>query len=139
MTAHPIDTEALRRLADAASPLPWGLDIENEGDYEQGIPFTDYPGAITGPRSITHWDDPVWQERFGTTISEVAEMNLADAEYMVSAANAVPALLDALAAAEHRATRAEARIKAVRALATQEDEDGDWVVTRDAVLRALGE
>lgn len=33
--------------------------------------------------------------------------------------------------------RAEARIQVVRQLATQEDEYGDWVVTRAAVLRAL--
>ena len=49
------------------------------------------------------------------------------------AVDEVAAILEANA----RAERAEARVKAVRALATEEDECGDWVVTRDAVLRAL--
>lgn len=73
-------------------------------------------------------------------------------------ANGVLALLDALDQAEadnekrgdlvlqalavsdtwqKHAREAEARIKAVRELAFQEDEYGDWVFAREAVLRAL--
>lgn len=61
----------------------------------------------------------------------IAEMCTdADAAFIAATRTAVPALLD-----ENAALRA--RIKAVRELASEEDECGDWVVTRDTVLRAL--
>ena len=91
MTTHPIDTEALRRLADAATAGPWenarngvqqSLDAATKaGDYR-------YEGVGIVPEEYVRQDD---------------------AEFIAAARTAVPALLDALAAAEHRATRAEAR------------------------------
>lgn len=81
MTAHPIDTEALRRLADAATPGPWEVSgsLVGIGRTKPNI------GQTWGPR---------WRQ---------------DIEFICAARTAVPALLDALAAAEHRATRAEAQ------------------------------
>ena len=91
MTTHPIDTEALRRLADAATAGPWenarngvqqSLDAATKaGDYR-------YEGVGIVPEEYVRQDD---------------------AEFIAAARTAVPALLDALAAAEHRATRAEAQ------------------------------
>ena len=99
MTTHPIDTEALRRLADAATAGPWenarngvqqSLDAATKaGDYR-------YEGVGIVPEEYVRQDD---------------------AEFIAAARTAVPALLDALAAAEHRATRAEARIRHLEATA----------------------
>jgi plasmid stabilization system protein ParE len=82
----------------------------------------------------------------------------ADAEFIAAARTAIPALLDALAAAEHRATRAEAqssirgravvirrqrareaeaRIAAVQALIDQADHAGDWTVTSTRLQWAI--
>lgn len=81
MTAQPIDAEALRRLADAATPGPWPLF--SGGEYVGGV------GIVIAP------DD--------------GGVSPANAEFIAAARTALPALLDALAAAEHRATRAEAQ------------------------------
>ena len=115
MTTHPIDTEALRRLADAATAGPWenarngvqqSLDAATKaGDYR-------YEGVGIVPEEYVRQDD---------------------AEFIAAARTAVPALLDALAAAEHRATRAEARaairgraVVIYRERARQAEADRDW-------------
>ena len=88
MTAHPIDTEALRRLADAATPGPW-----------------DYPGELLGsPCTTVFAGDPK-----RTQAVYLAAAMPENGAFIAAARTAVPALLDALAAAEHRATRAEAQ------------------------------
>lgn len=89
MTAHPIDTEALRKLADAATEGPWVQNGRN------GI-HTPIGSCV----ALTHRHDD--------------DERKADAEFIAAAREAVPALLDALAAAEHRATRAEAQSEARR-------------------------
>ena len=91
MTAHPIDTEALRRLADAAAPGPW--------HYIPG----DYDLASAGIDITAEGDSLTWDDHSGEVFTHP------DAEFIASARTAVPALLDLLAAAEHRATRAEAQ------------------------------
>ena len=105
MTAHPIDTEALRRLADAATPGPW--NPHPAGKYV----WTEELGGI-----IQNWSDDA---------NAVADM-----EFIAAAREAVPALLDRIARLEaqsdirgravamyrDRARQAEARIKAVRAI-----------------------
>ena len=88
MTTHPIDTEALRRLADAATPGPW-----------------DYPGELLGsPCTTVFAGDP--KRTHAVYLAAAMPENGA---FIAAARTAVPALLDLLAAAEHRATRAEAQ------------------------------
>lgn len=106
MTTHPIDTEALRKLADAATPGPWEYEWdEAEGEItvragtalvgEDGFA----PGSYFTSDMIIEHDD-AWPEDSG-------EQNAANAEFIAAARGAVPALLD-----ENAALRA--RIKAVR-------------------------
>ena len=90
MTAHPIDTEALRRLADQATPGPWIVD--NMGDLIS-VPEREksrYGGCIF----------------IGTATGDAAAAD-EDTEFISVARTAVPALLD-----ENAALRA--RIKAVQ-------------------------
>lgn len=87
---HPIDTKALRKLADAATPRPWEVDYmgdlvsapEREKDRYGGHIFI---GTATGD---------------ATAADE-------DIEFIIAARNTLPQLLDQL-------EQAEARIKAVR-------------------------
>ena len=85
MTEHPIDTEALRRLADAATEGPWEADHSEE----------DNSSIKEGGREW--WDGLAFAGR------------QPDAEFIAAARTAVPTLLDALAAAEHRVARLEAQ------------------------------
>ena len=75
MTAHPIDTEALRRLADAATPGPW--NPHPAGKYV----WTEELGGI-----IQNWSDDA---------NAVADMG-----FIAAAREAVPALLDRIARLE---------------------------------------
>lgn len=95
MSTDSLNTEALRRLADAATPGPW---IAHVNMYVSE--FGDYHGA-----HIPGVADPVETEWNGA----VPPLSPADADLIEAYHRAVPALLDALAAAEHRATRAEAQ------------------------------
>lgn len=116
MTVHPIDTEALRRLADAATEGPWeAQDYDDNPGDEGSCVLTHEPER--GTRAIAYAIAYPW-----TT----PESCNADAEFIAAARTAVPALLDALAAAEHRATRAEARIQAVRAMCDAEEDPDQW-------------
>ena len=74
MTAHPIDTEALRRLADAATPGPWPL--LGGGEYVGGV------GLLVAP------DD--------------GGVSPANAAFIAAARTAIPALLDENAALRAR-------------------------------------
>lgn len=85
-TVHPIDTEALRRLADAATPGPWPLF--SGGEYVGGV------GILVAP------DD--------------GGVSPANAAFIAAARTALPALLDENTALRARATRAEARAEARR-------------------------
>lgn len=90
VTVHPIDTEALRRLADQATPGPWRID-------EHG------PSPLASIVSTA--DDRPWGwVEVGRSIGD-------DASFIAAAREAVPELLDQL-------DKAEARIKAVRKLHT---------------------
>lgn len=95
MTAHPIDTEALRRFADAATPGPW-------------VVKTCEPCAEHGREDIQIWDER-GQIPIAQWMDEIDPDAGADAEFIAAAREAVPALLDALAAAEHRIARLEAQ------------------------------
>ena len=75
MTAHPIDTEALRRLADQATPGPW--HPHPAGKYV----WTEELGGI-----IQNWSDDA---------NAVADM-----EFIAAARETVPALLDRIARLE---------------------------------------
>lgn len=193
MTAHPIDTEALRpRLARAiksgidAYPIEewdprdeWEVaadevllivrDLlaaaEHRADKAEKV-HRDLASALGFGDGITEpmADNETIIQRVGEAVSDSNDLwDLTQAECVWAGCDLDedchthhPVLR--AEAAEHRATRAEAqsearrinaeywkalagehwaRIKAVRALATQEDEYDDWVVTRDAVLRAL--
>ena len=121
MNARPIDTEALRRLADAAAPGPW--------HYIPG----DYDLASAGIDITAEGDSLTWDDHSGEVFTHP------DAEFIASARTAVPALLDLLAAAEHRATRA---VVIYRERARQaEAERDEWRQTaldeRAAALDAL--
>lgn len=130
---HLIDTKALRKLADAATPGPWEVDRMGDLVSVPGRERDRYGGHI-----------------FIGTATGDASSAAEDAAFIAAARTAVPALLDALAAAEHRATRAEAqaairgravviyrdrareaeaRIKAVQDLIDQADTAGDWTIT----------
>lgn len=102
MNPHPIDTEALRRLADAATDGPW----EAHGTTIAAITGSGSCQGCSGLVSPAHEPSCYW--------SEIAAAGEADAEFIAAARTAVPALLDALAAAEHRATRAETQSEARR-------------------------
>lgn len=80
-----IDTDGLRRLADAAADGPW-----------------EFPSEILGlPNPSIFAGDPKRGQ-----VAHVALSGGANAEFIAAAREAIPALLDALA-------QAEARIKAV--------------------------
>lgn len=79
MTAHPIDTEALRKLADAATEGPW-YTFETKLGRRNGI----------GSKAIPE-DEAVMEDEWSGE---------ADAEFIAAAREAIPALLDALEQAE---------------------------------------
>ena len=133
-TEQRIDPEALRRLADAATEGPWEADHSEEDNSSIKEVGREW------------WDGLAFAGR------------KSDAEFIAAARTAVPALLDALAAAERRATRAEAqsairgravvmyrdrareadaRIKAVQDLIDQADTAGDWTVTCSSLQWAI--
>lgn len=136
MTAHPIDTEALRRLADAATPGPWRI----------GEAF-DFPASWVAHLSNNGWDDRT------TVTSEDTPGHIdqeeRDAEFIAAARTAVPALLDALEQAESdrdwnlRSSRLakEERIKANARAEKAEAERDEWkevaLQERAAALDAL--
>lgn len=95
MTAHHIDTEALRRLADAATEGPWHWDPPSDDEW----PSAD-ESLRAGKDLVLHG--------WGYDASGISGSD-EDRAFIAAARTAVPALLDALAAAEHRATRAEAQ------------------------------
>lgn len=95
MNAHPIDTEALRRQADGATEGPWMFDRDQNDGWMVVFGGNDHPHGYS-------------------IIGANEYLDPADAEFIAAARTAVPALLDALAAAEHRATRAEAQSEARR-------------------------
>lgn len=127
MTAHPIDYDALRELADRATPGPWEADTER---------YMGSAVAAPGGSPIT-WDE-----------SEGEVFTVPDAEFIAAARTALPALLDETTAlraridvlrdqigtevrsrdewesntedAEHRATRAEAERDEWRQTAQEE-------------------
>lgn len=90
MTPHPIDAEALRRLADAAGEGPWMFDRDQNDGWMVVFGGNEHPHGYS-------------------IIGSNEYLEPADAEFIAASRAAVPALLDALAAAEHRATRAEAQ------------------------------
>ena len=118
MTTHPIDTEALRLLADAATPGPW--------HYIPG----DHDLASAGIDITAEGDSLTWDDHSGEVFTHP------DAEFIAAAREAVPALLDRIARLEaqsdirgravvmyrERAREAEARIKAVQDAADIWDE-----------------
>ena len=93
------DRNRLRKLADAATPGPW----ENtRNGVQQTI------GAATKVGDYKY-------EGVGIVPEEYVRQE--DAEFIAAARTAVPALLDALASAEDRATQAKARIRHLEATA----------------------
>ena len=110
---HLIDTKALRKLADAATPGPWSVD--NMGDL------------ISVPeREKSRYGGHIF---IGTATGDATAAD-EDIEFIIAARTAAPALLDALEQAETErdavavtaermtayARKAEARIQAVREL-----------------------
>ena len=79
MIIQPIDTEALRKLADAATEGPWNT-FETKLGRRNGI----------GSRAIPE-DEAVMEDEWSGE---------ADAEFIAAAREAIPALLDALKQAE---------------------------------------
>ena len=112
MTAHPIDTEELRLLADAAAPGPW--------HYIPG----DHDLASAGIDITAEGDSLTWDDHSGEVFTHP------DAEFIAAAREAVPALLDRIARLEaqsdirgravviyrERARQVEARIRTARAI-----------------------
>ena len=85
-----IDTKAIRERADKATPGPWGY-------YERGCPEFGYDlGLPSGTRGAFERE--------------------ADAAFIAHARYDVPALLDALAAAEARAEQEHARAERLAAM-----------------------
>lgn len=114
MITHPIDTEALRRLADTAMvEPPW----EDAGEW-QTDGYDEYVVVSCEQDSDGEYDH----------VAEAANERLG-AFIAAADPNTVRALLDALSAAEHRADEAEARIEAVQHLIDQADEMGEWAIT----------
>ena len=93
------DRDRLRRLADAATPGPW----ENT---RNGVQQTIDAATKVGDYKY---------EGVGIVPEEYVRQE--DAEFIAAARTAVPALLDALASAEDRATQAKARIRHLEATA----------------------
>ena len=81
MNAHPIDTEALRRLADRATPGPWEVS-----------------GSLVGIGRTKPNIGQTWGLRWRQ-----------DIEFICAARTAIPQLLDQLDRAEHRIARLEAQ------------------------------
>ena len=86
MTAHPINTEALRRLADGATPGPWEFTGRDDS--------TTWIEAPTG-------DVLIHDERgHGHMRENFSWIKKPDAEFIVAAREAIPALLDRIARLE---------------------------------------
>ena len=125
------DRDRLRRLADAATPGPW----ENTRN-----------GVQQSLAAATKVGDYKYE---GVGIVPEEYVRQEDAEFIAAARTAVPALLDALASAEDRATQAKARIRHLEATAQitvrkalrAEAERDEWRQTaldeRGAALDAL--
>ena len=99
--------EYLQKLADAATSGPW----EAHGTSIAAITGSGSCRGCSGLVSPAHEPSCYW--------SEIAGAGDADAEFIASARTAVPALLDALAAAE-------ARIDAVRELLNENPTAYAW-------------
>ena len=125
------DRNRLRKLADAATPGPW----ENTRN-----------GVQQSLAAATKVGDYKYE---GVGIVPEEYVRQEDAEFIAAARTAVPALLDALASAEDRATQAKARIRHLEATAQitvrealrAETERDEWRQTaldeRGAALDAL--
>ena len=125
------DRNRLRKLADAATPGPW----ENTRN-----------GVQQSLAAATKVGDYKYE---GVGIVPEEYVRQEDAEFIAAARTAVPALLDALASAEDRATQAKARIRHLEATAQitvrealrAEAERDEWRQTaldeRGAALDAL--
>ena len=137
MNAHPIDTEELRLLADAAAPGPW--------HYIPG----DHDLASAGIDITAEGDSLTWDDHSGEVFTHP------DAEFIAAAREAVPALLDRIARLEaqsdirgravvmyrERAREAEAERDAARGyiseLETAVKSRNDVIKHRDARIKAV--
>jgi hypothetical protein len=124
----------LRRLADAATPGPW----EFSWSWQKPRNKPEHEAWSQGP---TH---------SGGGLASCAPQAEDDARFIVAARDAVPALLDDLAAMTQRAERAEADARVLRTLVrtatiryavetTNRDGFGDVAATMAAYLDALFE
>ena len=112
MTAHPIDTEALRRLADAATPGPW-------------VVKTCEPCAEHGREDVQIWDErgeiPIAQ-----WMDDADPDAGADAEFIAAAREAVPALLDRIARLEAQSDIRGRAVVIYRDRAREAEAERDW-------------
>lgn len=95
--------EELKARVEGHTEGPWHIETDSEQDYEQGIPFSEWPCVLVGPEAT---DPGEWAKTHGETrrIQEVAELSMADAELIAAA----PKMLAALEAVEAKLTRWEA-------------------------------
>jgi hypothetical protein len=124
--------DEIEARADKATAGPWRIEKDREEDYEQGIPYSEWPQTLVGPENAYPSE---WSKRNGTThqVDEISELKFPDAEFIASAREDVPRLLAALRAVEalHVPGRAyEAEDDCGHAAETHdtiETTDGEWV------------
>jgi hypothetical protein len=101
-----IDAAALRALCDAAAKGPWVV-WKGHADVYAGEPRVNTPGRLAGCTgqiaSCDHQD-------FGDDDREADRQDRANAAFIAAAREALPALLDRVAAAEKRAEEAEDQV-----------------------------
>ena len=96
----------IKKRAENATEGPWRIETDSELDYEQGIPFSEWPSVLIGPENA---DPSDWAKKHGETrrIQEVAELNMDDAEFIAHARTDVPKLVAALEAVQQYAEGAQ--------------------------------
>lgn len=91
--------DEIQARADAASPAPWRIEKDREEDYEQGIPYSEWPQTLVGPANAYQSQR---MKDHGTThqVDEISELTFPDAEFIAHAREDVPRLVAALRAVE---------------------------------------
>lgn len=121
-----VDTEAVRALADAATPGPW-----QAGEWPEWEPY-----HIVSHGVMEAWEDD--DGRRGTSPTPIVDgsnyLTDADREFIAAARTLVPALCDEL-----DRTRKALRIAAEQCVSTTDPDEVPWLIDRWMTRAALAE
>ncbi|WP_346921334.1 ead/Ea22-like family protein [Glutamicibacter creatinolyticus] len=94
------ELDQLRQVAERATPGPWRFDTDSEEDYEVGIPYSEWPQTLYGPKNSCPSE---WAVRVGDThqVDEINELTWEDVNHIATFdPSTVLALIERVEAAE---------------------------------------